>query len=330
MKIKKQASMQGVTLIEILLVLVIASSIIYGIANYMQQRALTLRIDRMTLQTQQILNAGLAYYVTRGSWPGSVGCLRGQGGTNCVGTVRYLPTTLINNPWGSPYTAAASTGTGVFYVYSRVTQAAASTSGYAASTANIVAGRLPLAYTTSTATGTPPTSTPPGTDCGVSTASCAVVASVNIPGQNLNNASAMNFAGIYRHGGCIPVPQCPVDATGTAMTPQVFVVPISVSGVNDPNDNNTVYPISSFTAYARGPASIPPGCYNGEQRACGANPSSTSYWRACLQIITEKGDVSETRTSSSDRWGQAVTLGAFTRCRITNEPSGSTTSVYTH
>lgn len=324
----KSTSMHGITLIEVLLVLVIASSIIYGIANYMQQRALTLRMDRMTLQTQQILNAGLAYYVNRGSWPGSLNCLKGLGGANCVGTTAYLPSSLSLNPWGSAYTTSSSTATGVFYVYSRVTQAG-TTSGYAASTANMIAGRLPLAYTTAAASGTPPAS---GTTCSTATTSCAVVASVNIPGQNLNNATAMNFAGVYRHGGCIPVPRCPVDANGTAMTPQVFVVPVSVSGVSDPFNNTTVYPISSFTAYARPAATNPQGCIGGEQRACQpVNAAANArYWRACVQIITEKGEITSTRPTMSDRWGQAVTLGAFTRCAITNEPSGSPLTVYSH
>ena len=63
----------GVTLIEILLVLVIIASIIVVAGRYFQQKAETMRIDRTALQMQYILSAGLAYYVANGTWPGNSG-----------------------------------------------------------------------------------------------------------------------------------------------------------------------------------------------------------------------------------------------------------------
>lgn len=329
----KQSSLfkkiEGFTLIEMLLVLVIASMIIYLALGYIQQKTLTTRMDRTSLQMQQILNAGLSYYVANGKWPANIDCLEGTGDATCI---QYIPKDLTS-PWGDKYKVLSKNA--LFYVYAQITSASAS--GSAAATANTIAGTLPLAYTTST-TPNPPSA---GTACATASTSCYVVASVNIPGQNLNNATAVNFAGLYKHGGCVPVPRCPVDANGNTMTPEIMVVPVSVSGVNDANSSQ-VYPISSFTAYAKGPPSAnPPACDNyGPPVACDAAnaPSSytPTYWRACLQVVTEKGDVAETNVGglampnppTAFPWGGNVTLMAITRCAIKNEPSGSPFTVF--
>jgi prepilin-type N-terminal cleavage/methylation domain-containing protein len=305
--------MKGFTLIEILLVLVIVSVIILASINYMRQRALQMRMDRASTQIQQILNAGLAFYVANGKWPTNLA-------TDLQGT--YLPNVTFNNPWGKPYQIAAPTPQ-LFYVYTQITTVS---SGGASAAANIIAGMLPLGYT-STSGGTPPAT---GSSCGAGVNSCYVVSSVNIPGQNLNNARAVNFAGLYHHGGCVPVPTCPVDSSGNTMIPQVMVVPASVSGVNDADSTpSNVYPISSFTAYATGgTSSSPPACQSSSSApACGGtDPAGTRYWRACLQVITEKGQV----TSATPAWGQLVTLMAVTRCSVNNEAAGSTFSVFSN
>lgn len=334
MKEKMQTHEKGFTLIEMLLVLVIISMIIYMAVGYIEQRTLQTRMDRTSLQMQQILNAGLAYYVAHGSWPPNPAL------SNLQGT--YLPPSSIpfQSPWGQQYVAVGAQGTppAQFFVYTNITAGGSTTAA-----ANIIAGKLPLAYTTSAA---PSGNSPPasGSACAATATSCYVVASVNIPGQNLNNAPAVNFAGVYNHGGCVPVPTCPVDNTGTTMTPEIMVVPVSVSGVNDPGSPNNYYPISSFTAYATSNTGAgntptdtsPPGCTTG-----GANPSTTpdctanlqttgtaaAYWRVCLQVITEKGDVNSTNT---DQWGKDVTLMAITRCAIQNEPSGSNFNVFSN
>ncbi|HEX4044554.1 MAG TPA: type II secretion system protein [Gammaproteobacteria bacterium] len=317
----------GFTLLEMLLVLVIISVMVYAAIGYVQQRTLNLRIDKATLQIQQILNAGLAYYVGNGTWPADIDELRQKG---------YLPPpdVAFQNPWGQPYAIAAAPVTAgtpaMLYVYTRITQE--TTSGSAAAAANVIAGTLPLAYTTAAgpAGDTPP---PAGSTCSTDN-NCYVVASVNIPGQNLNNARAINFAGLYHHGACVPVPQCPVDATGKVMVPQVIVAPLSVSGINNPNDFTTSYPITSFTAYATGSSPLdknPPACAKSTTRpACDKDPNGPvvdQYWRVCLEIITEKGDVQKTRT---DDWGQKVTLMAVTRCAVQNEPAGSGFTVYSN
>ncbi len=331
----KKTVMKGFTLIEILLVLVIISMIIYLGVGYVEQRALSARIDRTSLQMQQILNAGLAYYVANGNWPpnspnSAISYLQGS----------YLPpqNVLLQSPWGQQYVAIGSEGTppAQFFVYTEVTAGKSTTS-----VANIIAGQLPMAYTTSEA---PTANAPPasGTACAASATTCYVVSSVNVPGQNLNNASAVNFAGLYHHGGCVPVPTCPVDKNGFQMTPEIMVVPVSVSGVNDPQSGNNppnVYPISSFTAYAVGDngastpnGTSPPACdNNGSAPSCKTNlqtsGTAAAYWRVCLQVVTQQGNVV---TTNSSQWGNLVTLMAITRCAIQNEPSGSDFSVFSN
>lgn len=330
MKIKNLV--KGFTLIEMLLVMVIISIILYASINYIQQRAQQQRIDRTSAQMQQILNAGLSFYIANGTWPPDIGTLQTQG---------YLPISPIKNGWGEDYVIGQGSGpqTGtfatpppMFYVWTAVTQAGGAT-GTAAANANAIAGNLPLGFSTPTAaSGTTPPA--PGT-CDASSTTCYAVAAVNIPGQNINNARAMNFAGIYHHGGCVPVPQCPVDVTGQTMTPQIMVVPVSVSGVYDANTPTptNVYPISSFTAYATPPAANPGPCEDGgEAVACQPQGgAANTYWRVCLQVITEKGDVAKANTATGkSAWGQYATMAAFTRCQVTGEPVGSPMSVFSN
>ena len=327
----------GFTLLEMLLVLVIVAALLVIGMNYMQQKATAMRIDRTALQMQQILNAGLAYYVSNGKWP----CDPGQyGDTNCsldrLKADNYLPNTSILSPWGQVISmGVASAGspspTGQlanFYVYTKIPAINSS-----AVIANVIAGRLPMAYTTRAVTAMPPATTP-ACSSGIN---CYVVTSVTIPGQNLNNASAINFAGIYNHGGCVPVPSCPASTT-----PQIMVAPASVSGFGTsataptadaftgtpPNATPNVYPISSFTAYATGPDAAPPSCDN-YVPACGGTPSGL-YWRVCAKIVTEKGTSNLTLLlSASNKLADGITLIAFTRCAITGEPAGSTYKVFT-
>jgi prepilin-type N-terminal cleavage/methylation domain-containing protein len=316
MQIKKYMKQQGFTLIEMLLVLVIVSTLIWAGVGYLQQRTLQTRMDRTAVQMQQILNAGLAYYIANGSWPASLACLQGQAGCTAI----YLPSPLTSS-WANNY--VVSSNSTLLFVHTIIP--ASTASGTATATANAIAGVLPLSYTTSNTVGTPPAS---GAPCAPTALSCTVVASVNIPGQALNTARSINFAGLYHHGGCIPVPKCPVDANGTTMTPQVMIAPVSVSGVNDASNPSETYSINSFTAYASGPpAANPDACKNGTQVPCTSvsGGAATSYWRACLQVVTEKGDVAITNTGTGNNaWGKNVTLLGMTRCAVTGEPEGST------
>ena len=328
---------RGFTLIEVILVLVIVSIIIVLGMNYMQQKTQATRIERTSLQIQQILNAGLAFYVLNGRWPTGLAELQPN----------FLPAGAITNSWGQTYTvvpgpaipsASGPLPPALLYVYTSVTGSAATGSAFAS--AAIIAGKLPLGYTTLTnpSGAVPDRNTP----CTTATTICFVTGSVNIPGQNLNNASAVNFAGVYHHGACIPVPNCPVDSGGRTMTPQVFLVPIQVSGLSenrtdDPNNRN-IYPLSSFTAYAAytnaaqpaQPALSPPRCNNttGTPPPCSnATPQAGDrFWRACMDVVTERGSLG----GLDSNWGNKVSMAAFTRCQINAEPAGSAFTIFSN
>lgn len=335
---KKQHAMKAFTLVEMLLVLVIVSSLIYMLFGYVQQKAMQMRIDRASLQMQQVLNAGLSYYVGNGVWPVPVGTAydltaNPNAATNLLQFNGYLPNNVaIASPFaGGHYFIYTDAMGKMLYVYTAITSASGAL-GLAAAESNIIAGALPLAYTSKT-NGTPP---PTGAPCTAADTTCYVVASINIPGQNLNSTGSITFAGVYKQGGCVPVPTCPVNpATGLPGTPQVYIVPVSVSGMNDQGSMN-IYPISSFTGYATGPAANPAACstYTSQTPSCASNivgsPTST-YWRACLQVVTEKGNVQLTNNYTGNAaidWGNQVTLMAITRCSIPNESAGSSFSVY--
>ncbi len=326
----------GATLVEAMLVLVVASMIIYMGLQYTIQKSEQNRIDRTALQMQQVLHAALAYHVTNGRWPS----------TPNISSLSTFLTPGMVSPWGGqPYqTAVTATGTtNMFYVHTAITS---TTPGKAAAYARIIAGLLPMSYMTASS---PVGSAPPAvTACTSATTTCRVVAAINPPGQSTTNARGINWAGLVRHGGCVPVPACPVDENGNTMIPQVMVVPVSISGVNGPGDNsinggiNTdVYPISNFTAYARGPAAPgvePPHCVGtwANNAACRthADPGmGLGYWRACVQIVTEKGNVVATRTGSglnAVAWGKHVALLAMTRCTTSTEPDGGGFTVFTN
>lgn len=327
---------KGFTLVEMLLVLTIVGAMLYMALSYYQQRTQQMRIDRTVIQTQQILNAGLSFYLAKGRWP-----------TQMSELSEYLPIYIRNNPYGKPYKLSTwnqQTPRNLF-VFSMVETGTPSTTlGIATS----IAGLLPAAYTTNDqahygdekSTDSPNPEIPPlnlyteRCDPAKTHYKCIVVSAVGIPGQNLNNARAVNFAGLYKHGGCVPVPQCP-----ETMIPQIMVTPASVSGVYDPREPGktpAVYPISSFTAYATedfsGNKLRPPACGGfPNPPACPTDPNVAAYWRVCMQVVTEKGDPAQHPTPASAKdllWGQDVTLQAITRCAVKDEPSGSDFTVF--
>lgn len=316
----KRWAIQGFTLLEMLLVMTIVSAFIYAGVGYIQQRTQALSIDRAAGQIQQILNGALAYYVGNGKWPVLLTDLQTGG---------YLPNTTLVSPWATTY--KISNNGALFTVSTELPTTLANQRAIG----TILAGKLPLA-STNTVTSIPPC-TPPA-PCIPPFNTTTVTASVNIPGQNLNNATAVNFTGIYHNGACVPVPQCPTMPNGTAMTPSIIVSPGSVSGMNDASSTD-VYPISSFTAYATGPgywnvpaSGTPPASCNNStstSNTCDLNASGDSaapagqYWRVCLKVQTAKGDVSWSATT-----GQYATVVVSTRCVIPNERSGSSLNVW--
>lgn len=340
---------KGFTLLEVMLVLGIVGGIMVLAINYGTRQVAQQRLDKTALQMQQILNAALAYYTAYGSWPVPGGtCTFASNSTSnsttpsdlsTLRTAGYLPSSVSNNAFGFPYNVACDNVTGgVFYVITSLNSAA---------NALIVAGEMPISYLSD--------------QYGNQSASgLYVTAQVTTPGQNLNNARSVNFAGVYHHGACVPVPVCPgynaaasppACTSGTnCLQPQIMVAPASVSGVSDSNATNA-YPITSFTAYALGPktASTLNGCpsvvppattpsspvtpctwgTNGIPNGSQSSPTGL-YWRVCLQVVTGKGIVSSTNTGSgAAAWGQYVSMIAITRCTPPREPFGSDFTVFT-
>ena len=317
MRRKSNQSSNGFSLVEMLLVIVVMSSLVIMAAKYMEQQAQTNRVKLAVGQIQMLLNAATSYYQRFDRWPGTVNTWYYTNTSSSspmqTSTPAFLPNRVLTNPYGHQayYWHAhynylyLSTPANAFQVAFYI-----GTSTKQAQLGRLVAGQLPFAYYNTNG---------------------YVYAYTNIPGSKINNLMSMKFSGVYHHGACIPVPDCPTTSNsgGLAMTAQVFVTPVSVSGVND-NGSSNIYPISSFSAYAIGPSLSPGACANASSSpACtGAGPSG-QYWRACLQVITERGDVAVTRTDSGGAaWGQAVSLSAFTRCASSVQPGGSSFSIY--
>lgn len=305
---------KGFTLIEMMLVVGIISMLLYMGLGYMQQRTRAAIIDRTAIQMQQILNAGLSYYVNNGQWPADLATLQ---------TDNYLPAAM-NGPYGSAYTAAVDVNNaGIFTVTLTLSQ----TIGNVNAIGRILAGKLPLSNVATDGAG-----------------DTIVTASVNIPGQNLANATSVNFAGLYHNGACVPVPDCPLDDTGAPLEANIMVVPVSVSGMSDANSTD-VYPLTSINAFAQdavevtggigvgtGPEPCPTNTSNvGDPYQCyatsqGVDPiSGGRYWRVCLAAMTSRGDVNWDATS-----GIYGTVMAITRCTMNNEDAGSSFDVFAH
>lgn len=347
---------RGFTLVGILLILVIISAVFYGMISYYQQKSMQNAIDRSALQMQQILNAALSYYVSNGYWPGmgvndvgvvsALQCLYGSSSNPPDCQSQYLPSNLVNSPWGEPYNAQSNSSGSLFSVWVTISPASQAGQTFAQfqwipfAVAYNLASTLPLGYMTSETSGNPPA--PPAVALGSQPTDfcswgqpCTVVSSINIPGQNLNNATAVNFAGLYHHGGCVPVPTCPFDANGFQTVPEIMVMPVSVPGQNFYGNNN-VYPLTSFTAYAMPKGNPPPNCKSAPATPVSCAPlngppaPSGQYWRACMDVVTEMGDVGVTNKAPKNGvpWGANQVLLAITRCAVPAEPAGSPFTVY--
>lgn len=98
MSVKPSAcrSQRGFTLLELLLVLAIMASLTVAGLGWYRHRVAQAKVVKTGLQMQQLLQAGMAYYVDHRVWPSSVSKLQD-----------YLPQLHVNNPWGndasSPY-----------------------------------------------------------------------------------------------------------------------------------------------------------------------------------------------------------------------------------
>lgn len=356
---------KGVTLIEILLVLVIITSILMMSITYLTTKTDEQKREKAVMLMQRTLTAALAYYVDYSMWPGcgTAGCkLDGITGWNNLNPtlqdVGYLPKMYITTPYYSSnpldtyiyYQLPTQPALSNFYVCITVPASPTSTI-----TAQAIAAALPMGFTTSDLTdacGAALAVNP--TPCNMPTSgnsarACRVVASVTIPGQNLNNARSLNFAGVYHNGACVPAPTCPLT-----MTPSIFVAPVSVSGNDGSTGSQTaVFPVSSFTAFVVPQGSItPPGpgapvnpanmpvctsvlssgsptiqpCSAG---SAGAIDPNGLYWRVCLDVVTENTRISY---ANNPNWNaNSGSVMAVTRCVPsvpTAEPSGSSFDVF--
>jgi competence protein ComGC len=314
MKYAKTIKLRGVTLFEMLLVLVIITSVILMLITYTTTKTTETKRDRMVMQVTQVLNAALAYYINKSRWPGSLSDLQTDG---------YLPSGInIINPYGSGFAFANKSDTGVFSVCSDLPATPKNVTN-----AKIIAGRVPMGFVTIA-----PCASASGSFATGCTTSCAVVASVNIPGQNLNNARSVNFTGIYHNGACVPAPYCP-----TNMTAAIIVAPVQVSGTYDGGGAGIVYPLNSFSAYAVGtsasnskPSTSPGKCTNANDTSAGCdftdggpNVAGLLYWRVCLNVVTARGPI------SGSTWDDTSgTVMAITRCVPSGEPIGSGFTVF--
>lgn len=344
--VNEMKKVNGVTLLEVLMVLIIVSMILAMFIGYIQQKTTESRRSRLATQIELILNAAQAYYVANNTWPTSL---------NQMSNAGYLPSSTIYNPWHNQFNITSQTP-GMFYVYTDI-----GSFPQANTEAQLISGRLPLGFVYDGS------STPPS-PC--STTSCTYVAgAVNVPPQNINNSTAVSFSSVYHSGACVPTPTCTVDQNGNTMVPQILVIPVAISGVNeDPSSipNNdcgynssgyyndytkckqiNVHPISGYTANAYGPAYYNYGQIQSTLRQCKQPPSgqppqneecyaSSSlspvspgyYWRVCLYVTTENGQVIP---SGSKGFAQGQSMGnilAITRCAPKNEYVGSSFDVF--
>jgi len=326
MAIKLRKIGQGFTLIETLLVMVIIAGFIYMGAGYMQQRTLSLRMDRTSAQIQQILSAGMAYYVANSSWPSSMSDLSS-----------YVPTLV--SPWGGAY-GVYNNGNNM-YVSVQIQRAQPNAIPRIAQT---IVGTLPLAFTSTSGTATS------NTACTVG-GNCFVIATVTLPDQSLSGANAVNFADLYHSGGCVPAPTCP----SSGYTAQIIVTPAAVNAIYNaptgtpcnPADTSGCNPdyiqISGFTAYASEatPNNQPYNCGTTTRAVCNQSVNSAgtataissttqTYWRVCLSITTSSGDIPYNSTAAvNNAWGQlAGTVMAITRCAPASDPTDSNLTVW--
>jgi prepilin-type N-terminal cleavage/methylation domain-containing protein len=283
---------KGFTLIEMIMVLVIMSSVLLLITNYGTRRMDQFRRDKTALQMQQILSAAMAYYVSYGIWPTAAV----PNTATTIATASKLSTSplipaFLPSIAGDMYPFAnVNVKNSNTYLY-WVTPSPAFSFVIAApvpsqAEGTIVSGMLPNGQVVTDGTAAP--------------GGFYATAQVNIPGQNLNNARAVNFAAIFLNGTCVPAPVCP----GT-MVPSIYVSPVSVNA----------YAQGGGSAALGGSAGTPLNCAGTAGPSCGApatDPTGTTYWRVCLKIITEKSAI--TAASGSNQEALEGSVLAITRC----------------
>lgn len=87
---------KGFTLIELLFVIAIISVIAAAGMSIVKQRAQEAKVEKCALQMQQMLQAGMAYYVDNNCWPHEAKCASGAPDF----ATHYIPVGTTINPWG--------------------------------------------------------------------------------------------------------------------------------------------------------------------------------------------------------------------------------------
>jgi len=165
----KKLPLHGFTLMELLFVIAIISVIAMAGMSFVQQRAQETKIEKSVLQIQQLLQAGMAYYIDNGCWPikgapQPPGC-KAVNPPPFEGDNGYIPVGGTVNPWNKTYSWGRTNN--LFWV------AVDSTSD---SIAQRIAGKLPNATTQKTTQ-----------DCTATTTDSCVYAQTTIPAQVSGN-----------------------------------------------------------------------------------------------------------------------------------------------
>lgn len=315
-------TIQGVTLLEIMLVLAIASSILIMAFNFVQQKTQEIRLNHTALQLQQLQNAALSYFAVTNRWPANLEELQDKG---------FLPKSqTLQNPWGNSFFIKASADGKAFYVDTDVSTA---------TNAQIIAGKLPLGFVSDAAgvEQSPPTSGVCGTALE---AGCVYAVSMSsVPQKNLDNASDLTFANLYHSGACVPEPLCPIGKDGGRMQAEIIVMPVKVQGIFPQTTPTGVVPISGYTARAIPARRIEqgnlPACHGGgapcEQSSGVPMRTTGRYWRVCLSVTADEGSVlGAVRPPTIAAGRETGVVLAVTRCKPATENSGTDFNVWSN
>jgi prepilin-type N-terminal cleavage/methylation domain-containing protein len=117
----------GFTILELMLVIVILAIMASFGLTYYQQRTVTRKVDKTTLQIQQLLQAGRNFYSNNNAWP------KVSPDPNFLS---YIPVGNTIDPWGGTYIYQPASGNKKFQVIA---------SGMTNAIAQQVAARLPSA-----------------------------------------------------------------------------------------------------------------------------------------------------------------------------------------
>lgn len=174
------------TLIELLLVIAVASILAaVGIMSYRRYFEAN-RIDKVAISMQHVLEAAMAFYVDRSKWPQNHDC-DGSGVIQQDFLNNYLPNRSYESYYGTNFCWQSAGDTQrLFWVAVQIPEEGDET----LSIAKRLAARLPNAVATSDPDASDPTSNP----CTQN--QCYVRAEITVPGMSSNAVSDMTLAAI--------------------------------------------------------------------------------------------------------------------------------------